>query len=173
MRTILTAFVLTVLGFVYHEAAHGFAGKLLGYEMEISINRATAIGGYIERSHLMLVSFAGPLATLALAGVGAFFARTIGSTTGFLIVFTSLLQRLLAQAVSLSNPNDEMRVSLELGIGAWTLPAAMLVLFLLFTAWGARGAKPSIWVWVLGFIGANIGITAVVFGEPYLPSFIW
>lgn len=174
MKTILPTLVLTVLGFVAHEAGHALAAQFLGESVTITINRVSPVdGGYDGRGATMLVTLAGPLLTLCLAVAGAVVARSTGSLIAFWLVFTSAFQRAAAQMVSFANPNDEMRVSLDLGIGAWTLPAAMVALLLVLSVWAWRGTKPSFGQFVLGWLGFSAGITVVVFGEPYLPTFTW
>ncbi|MEM1381739.1 MAG: hypothetical protein AAGH41_14045 [Pseudomonadota bacterium] len=174
MKTLTTTFILMVLGFIAHEFGHAAMAKLLGYEVEISINHVRTVGGGAPSvADRLLIDFAGPAVTLILAGSAAILARVGGFLVAFWVVFTSAHQRIVAQAVSFSNPNDEMRMSMILDIGAWTVPAAMVGLFLVLTIWAAREARPGLARLFLAFIGGSIGITAVVFGEPYLPSIVW
>lgn len=170
MKTILTAVLLTVLTFLVHEAAHAAAAKALGYDVEATINSVRAIGGYGSVGSQMLVDIAGPVATVLIAAFAALIARATGSLTAFWVVFTATFMRITAQAVSLASPNDEMRVSSELGIGAWTLPVAVVVVLVILSFWAGNRAKPGLGRLFLGWLGTSAAIAAIVLGENYLPS---
>ena len=59
------------LSYVIHELAHGLCGKLLGYDMFVSINKAgLASGEYAQVWHAQLVGAAGPTATIAIGLLG-------------------------------------------------------------------------------------------------------
>ncbi|GGY47639.1 hypothetical protein [Parvularcula lutaonensis] len=170
VKTILTTVIVTVFTFVAHETAHAVAAKVLGYDVVATINHVSAVGGIDSTGGRMLVDIAGPLATVLIAAFAAVIARVSGSLIAFWVVFSAAFMRIVAQFVSLSSPNDEMRVSAELGIGAWTLPAAVIVLLVILAFWAGNRARPGIGQLFLGWIGASLAMTAVVFGENYLPS---
>lgn len=174
MKTIITAMVITVLGFFVHEFAHAAMANVFGYDVKLSVNSVSPINGpYESRGEAMLISIAGPVVTLLIGLLGAIVARASGSLIALWVVFTSLIQRSMAQAASLLGPNDEMRVSMELGIGAWTLPAAIVTLLLVLMIWSTQKAKPGLGRLLLAFLGTSIGVSIVVLGEDYLPSIIW
>lgn len=174
MKTFLTVMLVTVLGFAVHALGEAVAARLLGESVIVTINGVEpARGSYGSRGVAMVVGIAGPLVTLALALIGAAVARITGSLLAFWIVFSSLVQRTFAQAATLESPVGEMRVSLDLGLGPWTLPAAMVTLLLLFTLWATRRSRPSLSQLVLASAGAGGALALVAHGAPYLRELTW
>ena len=90
---------------------------------------------------------------------------------GLGLLVCAAVQRSAAALFSLiSNPNDEMRMSLELGLGAWTLHLLVMA-GLWWLVWRtAKRVKPGwayvIWVW----LGTSFGFTLMIFGETFLPG---
>ena len=160
----------TLATYVLHEAAHWGAGKALGYDMWVNINSAgLAEGRYQKEWHAQFVSAAGPLITLAQAIIGFVLVLKIKSVSAFAFLFAALIMRMTAMAVSLSNPNDEARVSEWLGLGPWALFVLVIAILLVMTIKAGSKLKFGWRAYLLAYICVSAAITAVVLGEPYLP----
>lgn len=126
--------VLLLVGiatFVVHEFFHWLAGTLLGYPMRITPNQVGPLSAMLPVHHTVMTA-AGPIATYIQAAVGYALVTQRASLVGFAMVYMAFFMRLVAMGVSVFNPNDEARISLDLGLGLWTLPSlAVGTLFLL------------------------------------------
>ncbi|MBY0422196.1 MAG: hypothetical protein K2Q06_07825 [Parvularculaceae bacterium] len=161
-------FAIMIATFVVHEGAHGVAGAALGYPMEVSSNHASPVGGKAERHDAMTITAAGPAATI----LGAFLAAAFipRALLGFQIVLAAFLMRLLASGISLVSPNDEMRLSVQLGLHPWALPGVVTVALLLTTIYVAARARPGVKATGLMLLGAVLGIALATAGEGFLPE---
>ncbi len=120
-----------LFSWLLHEFAHWCAGEVLGNNMAMTLNTSyPESGNYVANSHEILVSAAGPIATL----IQAFVVYTLfkRSSTNFLFPFllTCLYMRVLAGALNTINLNDEGRISKALNIGTYTL--SVIVVSILF-----------------------------------------
>ena len=131
-KYIIITGIAVLLSWIFHEFAHFFAGRLLGYDMAMSFNKSYPLSGqYSSDTDYLIVSVAGPILTL-LEGIIIFFImryRKIYLLYPFL--FTCFYMRLLATLISFLNPNDEARISKAIGWGTFTLPMAV-TLFLFY-----------------------------------------
>jgi hypothetical protein len=163
-----TVAVAVVLGFLAHEAAHWAAGVGLGYHMEMSLNRAGPVPGQtVTATHAMLISAAGPMFTLIQGFVAAVLASR-GAVLAYPFVFAAFLMRLTASAISLINPNDEMRVGDALGVGSWTLPVLVTFALLALTVYASRQLGVSWRANAVAYVVGSATVTAMVFGDRLL-----
>ena len=162
--------VIVILCVILHEAGPLLAAKALGYDAVVRINSVSTVGGAANWRDAAMVDAAGPLITVLLAITGLALSGRGGSMLGPTIVFAALMMRLLATLVSVQAPNDEARIGEALGLGTWTIPAIIVGLLAIMMAVSARRSGVG-WRWLLGsWIGASIGFTLIVFGEPLLPA---
>ena len=127
----ITLLVVGAATFIIHEFFHWLAGTLLGYPMRITPNQVAPLTAMLP-AHQTVMSAAGPIATYIQAAVGYALVRKRASLIGFAMVYMAFFMRLLAMGVSFFNPNDEARISQDLGLGLWALPAlAVGILFIL------------------------------------------
>lgn len=169
MKTAVFIFIITLLSFVIHEAAHLAAATALGYEATATINHVYPHGD-VKRGDGLLIAAAGPIITVLIASVGAMLAISGRSLLALNFVVVSALHRLLAMIVSLGNPNDEARISLELGLGQWTLPAITVGFLAVLAVLSVRAVRPRASYWFLTWLGVSAGMTLAVLGENILPS---
>lgn len=167
MKVITSMFVIMLMTFVVHEAAHALMGAALGYEMEVSTNHAKPVDGRAEKTHEILISAAGP----AVTALGALLVLASGwrMLLAFQIVLAAFLMRLLASGVSVLNPNDEMRISNSLGWHPWALPASVSIGLFLVLFVVAAGARPSWRTTGLSLAGAVAAIALATAGEKFMP----
>lgn len=168
MKVFASMFVIMLITFVIHEAAHALTGAALGYDMEVSTNHAKPVDGRAGKTHEMIISAAGPAAT----ALGALLVLASGwrMLLAFQIVFAAFLMRLLASGVSVLNPNDEMRISASLGWHPWALPAAVSMSLFLVLFVVAGGARPSWRTTGLSLAGAIAAIALAKAGEKIMPA---
>ncbi|QIG79168.1 zinc metalloprotease [Stakelama tenebrarum] len=161
-------FLILVLTFVVHEAAHALAGLAMGFPVEIGLNHVRPVGAVPpDATQAMLISAAGPAVTVAIALIAL--ATMRNSVTGFLIILAAFLCRAMASVVSLWNANDEMRISESLGIGAWTLPIAVTLLLGVLVWLAAKGKPFAARHWRVLYYSGSLGLAAVVGADMVLP----
>ncbi len=122
-RYVLICCIAMLLSFVLHELAHWVAGQALGNDMALRLNSVYPVSGeYAQPQHYTMVSAAGPLFTLLQAILFWLILRQVDRPALYPFLLTPLYMRMLATVMSLMNPNDEARISNELGLGTFTLP---------------------------------------------------
>ena len=152
-----------------HELAHWLMGEALGYDMWMSLNGGGLVGegsydGALDRS---LVDAAGPLITYILA-IGAF---ALIWTTGSLLLYPFLFLQFYMRAVALgisvvSQPNDEARISLGLGLPLWLLPGIAVMFLLALTVIGSRKVRAGWTGNIIAYVMASLLSAAIVFLDP-------
>jgi len=163
-------FLVTATMHILHEAAHGLAAKVLGYDILANINSVALV----PEAHAMqidanIITAAGPLLTIVLALGAYILARRTRRSIAIVIVFVAAIMRLLAAGVSAFSPNDEARLGIALSVGYWTIHA-IVVLFLscLFIKLYMRYSLG--WRWLLfAYLGSSVAFTSIVFLEQYIP----
>ena len=127
ISTVVIYAIAVPFTFVAHEGAHWAMGDWLGYDMFLRANSAgLATGLYRSEIDAQLVTAAGPAFTLLQGFVAFALVRAFGANVAFPFLLSALLMRVLAAGVSLGNPNDEMRLGVWLGLGEWTVFAAVI-----------------------------------------------
>lgn len=168
------AFILMALAFITHEFAHLLVAKLLGNTATMSINRVVPVAGeWSSAGAATLIAAAGPACTILFGCIGFAWAVTRSSLLGLNVLLVALSHRALATIVSLNNPNDEMRVSLDLGLGPWTLPLVVASALLALSAIAIARIRPGYSYFVGVWIGASLALILAVFGEPFFPVVTW
>jgi hypothetical protein len=122
-RYIFICFAAVLLSFFFHEFAHWLAGEELGYNMGMSLNSTYPVGSSeVLLKDAMIISAAGPAFTIIQAIVCYLLLRHPGRTKLYPFLFIALYMRLLATVMRFKHPNDEARISRDLGIGTFTIP---------------------------------------------------
>lgn len=172
ISTIVLTLVAVAFTFVAHEGAHWAMGEWLGYDMFLRANSAgLASGLYRSELDAQLVTAAGPAFTLLQAAVAFALIRAFGAGFAFPFLLSALLMRVLAAGVSLGKPNDEMRLSLWLGLGEWTVFAGVIGFLLVLTVLGAMRLQLG-WRAIAAGVGLWIAAaSALILGETYLPTY--
>ncbi|MEO1028430.1 MAG: hypothetical protein AAFX02_05170 [Pseudomonadota bacterium] len=167
--------IIIILTFILHEGGHFLVGKLLGYEMFMSINKAgIAFRGTVEATwHRTAITMGGPIVTYGQAGLGLWIAYRFKAKWAFPIVFMAFTMRLMAAVISLFSPNDEYQIGQWLGIGVWTLPILAVMGLLALTWFTSRKLGFGWKSWLLSFVLCSAGITGVIFTERFWPAIVW
>ena len=157
----LTLFLVGIGTFAIHEFAHWIAGIMLGYDMVITPNRV-----YSKSStsfvHKQIISFAGPLITYLQALIGYFLLKNRRWLVGFAMLYMAFFMRLFAAGISAFNPNDEARISQDLGMGTWTLPIIAVALLFGLLYFASRRLKLTVRDQFFCYLVAAIVVTFVV-----------
>lgn len=159
------------LTFVLHEGGHWLAGTLLGHAMRFSLNAVvTASGTSASTLDALMITGAGPLVTL-LQGIVAFLlVRRRNALMAYAFLFAAWFMRFAAALVSIVNPNDEARMGLQLGLDAWMLPTAIVLVLLALTGLGARRLGVGWRTNVASYLDCSVLFAAIVFGSAVLAT---
>jgi hypothetical protein len=159
----------TLLTTVVHETAHWAMGSALGHRMAMSFNEAHAVSGAgVPALDAMLITAAGPAVTVLQALVAYALIRSRRWRLAYPFLFAAWFMRFAAACVSLSHPNDEARLSLDLLGGMWWLPAAV-VLGLLALLWSATRRLGIGWKTNLAcYLICSVLTAVIVFGDRLL-----
>jgi hypothetical protein len=147
--------------FLVHEFAHWLTGVALGYEMVASPNHVRSIGE-MSATHELFVSAAGPVITIGQAIVGFALLGGRRAQLGFALIYMAFFMRLMAAAVSVFNPNDEARISEQLGLGTWTLPAIVVIFLFVLVFFASRRLGLRFRDQLLCYVIASIVVSLVV-----------
>lgn len=152
-----------------HEFAHWQMGEALGYDMWMSLNGGglEGEGSYDSASERSLVDAAGPLLTYVLALGALALIRTTRSLLLYPFLFLQFYMRAVALGISIvSRPNDEARLSLELGLPLWLLPGIAVTLLLALTVIGSRTVRAGWTGNIIAYVMASLLSVAIVFLDP-------
>ncbi|MBW1295971.1 hypothetical protein [Aquimarina litoralis] len=169
IKYILITAVAVVSSFFFHEFAHFITGKLLGYEMGMTLNSAFLLEGEYQYGwHQQLVSAAGPIFTITQAFIIFYIIRKTDNKYWYPFLFFAFYSRVLAMIISIFNPNDEARISAWLGLGYWILP--LLVGFTLFTLLlkTSKEQKYNLKFNLINYFLSSVFIAGVVFSDQYI-----
>ncbi|MGB8636278.1 MAG: hypothetical protein WCD66_12905 [Rhodanobacteraceae bacterium] len=163
----LALFAIGIASFAVHEFAHWIVGVSLGHTMQASLNHVWPLDE-VSSAHQMLISAAGPAITMIL-GIGGFvLVQTRASLAGFAVLYMAFFSRLLAAAVSILNPNDEARISVQLGLGLWTVPVIVVLVLFVLTYLASVRLKLSFRNQLYCYATASVTVTAVVVADRLL-----
>lgn len=166
---ILVTAIAVVSSFFFHELAHFITGKLLGYEMGITLNSAFLLeGAYQSDWHQQLVSAAGPIFTIAQAFFIYYFIKKTENKYWYPFLFFAFYSRVLAMIISLFNPNDEARISAWLGLGYWIVPLLVCFTLLILLVKTSKEQRYNLKFNLINYLLATVFITGVVYSDQYL-----
>ena len=158
--TLLAVYFVTA---AVHEGGHWLAGALQGAEMSYSLNGVERVGGAeLSRHGSLWVTAAGPLVTIVQALTAFLVVLRTRSVLAYGFLFSAAFMRWMAAAISLFNPNDEARLSMEHGWGPWTLPAVVVAGLVALTVIGSRRLGLGWKVNGLMYLVATVAVTLVV-----------
>lgn len=161
----------TIATTVVHEAAHFGMGLMLGHQMEMSFNQAHAVSvDSVSARDAMLITATGPTITVLQAAIAFALIRGRAGLLAYPFLFAAWFMRFAAAIVSLSHPNDEGRLSIDLLGGMWWLPAAV-VLGLLVLVWSASRRLGFDWKTnLVCYLICSAMTAAIVFGDRFLAA---
>ena len=131
LKYALTTMLAVVSTWALHEFTHWITAEALGNDMIMTLNTCYPKSGeYIESWHATVISAAGPVVTLIQAIIFYYLLKRISNKSLFPFLLTCLYMRFLAGVMNFINPNDEGRVSVDLGLGKFTL--SIIIVGILF-----------------------------------------
>ncbi|MEM7049094.1 MAG: hypothetical protein AAF604_05520 [Acidobacteriota bacterium] len=154
-------FVVGLATFVVHELAHWITGVALGYDMVATLNSVWSTET-VAPSDQLLVTASGPLLTILQGVIGYRLVANRGSRFGFALLYMAFFMRLVAAGISTFNPNDEARLSLELGLGTWTLPLLVVGFLLALTVVASRRLELGFRDLLFCFVTASLAVSTIV-----------
>ena len=121
--------------YLFHEFGHWVVGEVLGNDMVLSLNIATARNGhYVDKSHGLFISIGGPAFTILQAIVFLVVIERTKTIYAYPFVFFAAFIRFFSIVFGGLSQQDEARISSMLGLGKY--PVAILVLLMLvLIAW--------------------------------------
>lgn len=158
----------TFLTFFFHEMSHWIAYELLGYDAGFTLNGASVKDKAIKlpKMHRIITSISGPVFTIVQAIVFYYILKKHKSKMLYPFLFLPFIMRLGATWANQFQPNDEGRVSLDLGLNLYAL-STIVVAFLFFLVFKiSRKNKYSIVFNIITFIVAAV----LLFSLAYLDS---
>ena len=119
------------LTYLFHEFGHWIVGEILGIDMVLSLNNATARSGYyIEKTHNLYISLGGPAFTIIQAIIFLIIIEKTKSIYAYPFVFFAAFSRFFSVVFGGFSQQDEARISSMLDISIYTV--AIIVLLVLF-----------------------------------------
>lgn len=162
-------FIIGVLTFIIHEFFHWFAGTMLGYDMVMTPNRAFSTSP-TSFYHKQFISMAGPFITYLQALVGYFLLVKRKVLLGFAMIYMAFFMRFFAGIISIFNPNDEARVSVDLGIGFWTLPSIVIIILFYLLYRSSRHLKLTFKDQLFCYLIASLVLSFIVGIDSMFPK---
>ncbi|WP_299113244.1 hypothetical protein [uncultured Winogradskyella sp.] len=160
--------VATFLTFFFHEMSHWVAYELLGYDAGFTLNGASLKDSTIKlpKAHRIITSISAPIFTIVQAIVFYFILKKRKSIMLYPFLFLPFIMRLGASWANQFKPNDEGRVSLDLGLNLYTI-SAIVVAFLFYLIFKiSKKNKYSLGFNIITFVIGGI----LLFGLVYLDS---
>ncbi len=128
--------IATFLTFFFHEMSHWIAYELLGYDAGFTLNGASVKDASIKLSKVerMITSAFGPIFTIIQAIAFYFILLKRKTILLYPFLFIPFIMRLGASWANRFQPNDEGRISLDLGLNLYALSSIVVALlfFLVF-----------------------------------------
>jgi len=136
-------FVVIISCFI-HEFGHFITGEILGNQMTMNLNMASAVNGYAEPWHALMVYAGGPLFTLIQA-LAALLLLTYYSQSLllFVLVLEPVTLRIWPYLVSPFMSQDEAKIASYLEIPPWIIPAITWITLVILAWAGSRKFKAS------------------------------
>ncbi|MET0857916.1 MAG: hypothetical protein ABWY27_14260 [Telluria sp.] len=156
--------LIGLVTYAVHEAAHWFAGSLMGAEMMPSLNGVRYLTA-LSPGQRAFADIAGPAVTMAQALIAYVVIKRHASMRAFAFLYMAAFMRIVAGLISLKFPNDEARVSLYLNLPAWVLPVAVAGGLVALVAVASRRLGLGWKTQLLCYVVASVTTTVIVGGD--------
>ena len=139
--TLMLALLLAAYAsFLFHEFGHWLVGRLLGYEVAMSLN-ATWIkgGGPLKQSHSLCFVIGGPAFTILQAIIALLIIEKYKSLFAYPFLFFPFVSRMFSWALGWKfGAEDEMAISAMLGLKT---PIVVVIVFSILLALVWKGSR--------------------------------
>ena len=130
-RVALLFIPVAFLTYLFHEFGHWIVGEMLGNDMVLSLNNATARSGYyIDNAHVLYISMGGPAFTILQAIIFLAIIEKSKSIYAYPVVFFAAFSRFFSVVFGGFSLQDEARIASMLDISIYAV--AIIVLLVLF-----------------------------------------
>lgn len=155
----------TFLTFFFHEMSHWIAYELLGYNAGFTLNGASVKDANVSlpKAHRMITSAAGPLFTIIQALVFYILLKKRYNLMLYPFLFLPFAMRLGATWANKFQPNDEGRISLDLGLNLYTISSIVVIILFILIYKISKKHRISKFVNILTFILSLLLILALAF----------
>ena len=125
--------IATFLTFFFHEMSHWIAYELLGYDAGFTLNGASVKDASVTltKTHRIITSASGPVFTILQGIVFYIILKKRNNIMLYPFLFLPFAMRLGAAWANRFQPNDEGRISLDLGLNLYVI-STIVVAFLFF-----------------------------------------
>lgn len=166
IKYIATIIIATFLTFFFHEMTHWLTYELLGFDAGFTLNGASVKDATIKlsKNQRIITSASGPIFTIIQAIIFYFILKKGKNIMLYPFLFLPFIMRLGASWANQFEPNDEGRISLDLGLNLYTI-SAIVVIFLFFLVCKiSKKNKISLFLNFITFVIAAL----LMFGLVYL-----
>ena len=157
--------IATFLTFFFHEMSHWLAYELLGFDAGFTLNGASVkdTTQKLSKTQRIITGACGPIFTIIQAIIFYFILKKKKNLMLYPFLFLPFIMRLGAAWANQFKPNDEGRISLDLGLNLYTV-SAIVVTFLFFLVFKiSRTNKIPIILNIITFIVSIILLLAVAY----------
>ena len=167
-KYIAVMLIATFLTFFFHEMSHWLAYELLGYDAGFTLNGASIKDKTIElsKTYRIVTSAAGPVFTIIQAIVFYIILKKYKSILLYPFLFLPFIMRLGAAWANRFQPNDEGRISLDLGLNLYTISGIVVAFLFILVVKISKKNQYSIILNIITFISSVI----LLFSLAYLDS---
>ncbi len=165
---IIVIAVATFLTFFFHEMSHWLAYELLGYDAGFTLNGASLKDSSIQlsKTERIIASGSGPLFTLIQAIIFYIVLKKRKTILLYPFLFIPFIMRLGTTWANQFKPNDEGRISLDLGLNLYGISAVVVAILLFLVVSISRKNKYSVGFNLITFVLSGL----FLFGLVYLDS---
>lgn len=166
---IVWLFVAVFLSCFFHELAHWLAGTVLGNPMTMSMNTVKTVAeSYTADWHANVVTAAGPLFTMLQAIVFYFVIRKAQHIKWYPFLFFPFVYQFFAGLANYFEPNDEGRLSLDYGMGLYTLSVIVSIFLLVLILQTSRKFKLGFKINIVSFLLSAVFLFVIVLADQFL-----
>lgn len=157
--------IATFFTFFFHEMSHWIAYELLGYDAGFTLNGASVKDNSIKltKTHRIITSAAGPLFTIFQGILFYFLLVKKKSKLLYPFLFIPFTMRLGATWANQFQPNDEGRISLDLGLDLYTISTVVVCFLLFLVIKTSRRSKLSVVLNLVTFVVSLLLILGVAY----------
>ncbi|HAA15763.1 MAG TPA: hypothetical protein DCE41_30265 [Cytophagales bacterium] len=157
--------IATFFTFFFHEMSHWIAYEWLGYDAGFTLNGASVKDDAItlSKTHRMITSSAGVLFTIVQGIVFFNILKKRQSILLYPFLFLPFVMRVGATWANRFQPNDEGRISLDLGLPLYAVSSVVVVILFLLVFGTSRRNKISMGINLITFLLSIAMILGLVF----------
>ncbi|WP_299123195.1 hypothetical protein [uncultured Tenacibaculum sp.] len=164
-KYIVIMIIAAFLTFFFHEMSHWISYELLGYKAGFTLNGASLKDSSIKLTKMnrIITSGAGPLFTIVQGVVFYYILKKYKNIMLYPFLFLPFVMRLGATWANQFQPNDEGRISLDLGLNLYAISIIVVGFLFFLVVRISKKNKFSIVVNIITFLVSIILLFAIAF----------